>query len=91
MADDPQLRTSQDKIRGNLSLQAKQILTDPGRTFGRPENPVFGDSIIRNFVVTEAWIQSKREEEKQKEAVLVIELDVTHGKVIIHCKSGSVH
>jgi acyl-coenzyme A thioesterase 13 len=84
MPYDPQSGTSQDKIKGNLSLQAKQLLSNPGQTFGRlkePQSiPVFGDSIHRNFVATEAWIQSKREEEKQKEAMLVIELDVTDGK-----------
>lgn len=84
MSDTPQPTISPDQIKGNTSLDTRKLLSNPAAFFTRPSEPgrvpCYGDSIHRRFVVTEAYIQNKREDEKRKEAMVVVELDVTDGE-----------
>jgi acyl-coenzyme A thioesterase 13 len=84
MSDSLQPTISPDQIKGNASLEARKVLSNPAAFFTRRSEPgrvpCFGDSIHRRFVVTEAYIQSKREDEQRKEAMIVVELDVTDGE-----------
>ncbi|XP_006456907.1 hypothetical protein AGABI2DRAFT_212117 [Agaricus bisporus var. bisporus H97] len=81
MSDTPEATISPDKIKGNASLEVRNLLSNPAAFFTRRSGPggvpCFGDSIHRRMVVTEAYIQSKREDEQKKEAVVIVGLDVT--------------
>lgn len=83
MSNDFQPTISPDNIKGNASLECREFLSNPAAFLSRPSeslaDPVFCDSIHRRLVVTEALIQNKQQDEKKKEAVVVIELDVTDG------------
>lgn len=81
MSSVPPPTISPDRIKGNASDGAKELLSNPAAFFqGRQELrtlPVFGDDINRRVVVTEANIVPKREDERKKEAIVVVELEVT--------------
>ncbi len=84
MSDGPQPTTTPEEIKGNASLVVKQFLCNPaaffsGRLTGNRSRPVFCESIMERLVVTEANIANRREDEKKKESIVVIELDVTEG------------
>lgn len=83
MSNDFQPTISPDNIKGNASLECREFLSNPAAFLSRPSeslaDPVFCDSIHRRLVVTEASIQNKQQDEKKKEAVVVVELDVTDG------------
>lgn len=88
MSDESQPAISPDRIKGNASPAVKKILSNPGAFFGwrteKPRlHPVFCDGINRRLVVTEASVEKKREDERKKEAIVVIELDVTEGELLV--------
>ncbi|KAF9449046.1 hypothetical protein P691DRAFT_813222 [Macrolepiota fuliginosa MF-IS2] len=82
MADELKPTISPDKIKGNVSSAVKELLSNPAAFFNwrsrkQRAQPLFCSSITERLVVTEANIEKKREDENKKEAIVVIELDVT--------------
>ncbi|KAJ3574676.1 hypothetical protein NP233_g1594 [Leucocoprinus birnbaumii] len=83
MLERPPPTTSPDNIKGNASNATRELLCNPAAFFqGRYERnvPPFGNDILTKAIVTEASIVSKREDELKKEAIVVIELEVTEGE-----------
>ncbi len=78
--DDASLAGGSSHIRGNLPADVKQTLeTVLHKVMGRA--PVFGSSIDRRVVITEASIVPKAEEASRTEARVVCEVTVGEGKV----------
>ncbi|KXN88989.1 Acyl-coenzyme A thioesterase 13 [Leucoagaricus sp. SymC.cos] len=77
----PPPTTSPDKIKGNASAATREILSNPAALFaGKPGSrtvPTYEDEMMRRAVVTEARIANKREDERKKEAIVVVELEIT--------------
>lgn len=85
MLDNFEPTISPNKIKGNASLESREFLSNPAHFFSRhPDSPaypsaVFCESIHRRLVVTDISIECKKGDDKKKEAVVVVELDVTDG------------
>jgi hypothetical protein len=80
--DDASLAGGSSHIRGNLPADVKQTLeTVLHKVMGRA--PVFGSSIDRRVVITEASIVPKAEEASRTEARVVCEVTVGEGKVCL--------
>lgn len=77
--NDASLADGSSHIRGNLPADVKQTLeTVLHKVMGRA--PVFGSSIDRRVVITEASIVPKAEEASRTEARVVCEVTVGEGK-----------
>lgn len=82
--NDASLADADSRIRGNLSPEIKQRLeTVVYDVMGKPH--VFGSSIMKRIVVTEASMVPKAEEPSRSEVRVVCEVAVTDGSSSSYC------